>query len=257
MSFTVENIEFYLLVIVRISAFFATAPFFSLNTVPIKVKAGLAIFLGILMISMLDYTPLEYDGVIGYALIVVKDAIAGLILGYVANICTFIINFSGHLIDMEIGFSMAQVFDPATKLQTTVTGNLYSYLVMLLMLVTNMHYYLLSAILDSFKLIPVGNITLKPNLYEIIGQFMSDYFVIGFRIILPIFAAILLINIILGILARVAPQMNMFVVGMQLKIIVGLIIIFLVVDLFPEVADFIFVEMKKMMNLMMAALASS
>lgn len=257
MSFTVENIEFYLLVIVRISAFFATAPFFSMNNVPRKLKVGLAAFLGIMMISMLDYAPLEYNGVIGFGLIVIKDSLVGLILGYIANICTYIINFAGHIIDMEMGFSMAQVFDPATKLQTTVTGNYYSYMVMLLMMATNMHYYLLSAILDSFKIIPVGNITLKANLYEIMGQFMSDYFVIGFRIVLPVFAAILLINIILGILARVAPQMNMFVVGMQLKIIVGLIIIFIVVDMLPEVADFIFVEMKKMMNIMMAALASS
>ncbi|MSS62997.1 flagellar biosynthetic protein FliR [Velocimicrobium porci] len=257
MSFTVENVEFYMLVIVRISAFLAVAPFYSITNVPRKLKVGLATFLGIMMISMIDYTPLKYNGVIGYGLLVVKDAIVGLVLGYMASICTYILNFAGQLIDMEIGFSMAQVLDPTTRLQTTVTGNYYSYMVMLLMMVTNMHYYILSAILDSFRLVPVGDVVLKGSLYEIMGQFMSDYFVIGFRIVLPIFAATLVINVVLGILARVAPQMNMFVIGMQLKIFAGLIILFLMVDMLPQVADFIFKEMKNMMSIMMAALASS
>lgn len=257
MSFTVENVEFYMLVIVRISAFLAVAPFYSITNVPRKLKVGLATFLGIMMISMIDYTPLKYNGVIGYGLLVVKDAIVGLVLGYMASICTYILNFAGQLIDMEIGFSMAQVLDPTTRLQTTVTGNYYSYMVMLLMMVTNMHYYILSAILDSFRLVPVGDVVLEGSLYEIMGQFMSDYFVIGFRIVLPIFAATLVINVVLGILARVAPQMNMFVIGMQLKIFAGLIILFLMVDMLPQVADFIFKEMKNMMSIMMAALASS
>ena len=76
--------------------------------------------------------------------------------------------------------------------------------------------------------------------------FMTDMFVIAFRIVLPIFASIMILNCILGIMAKVAPQMNMFAVGMQMKVLLGLLILFITVSLLPGVADFIFREMKRM-----------
>jgi len=77
--------------------------------------------------------------------------------------------------------------------------------------------------------------------------FMSDYIVIGFRIVLPIFCVVLLLNAVLGILAKVSPQMNMFAVGIQIKILVGLSVIFFTIGMLPGAADFVFEEMKKMM----------
>ena len=82
---------------------------------------------------------------------------------------------------------------------------------------SDMHYFLIDAVVDSYKVIPIGEGIVSPNLYKIFVQYVIDFFVIGFRIILPVFACILVINVILGILARIAPQMNMFVFGMQLK----------------------------------------
>ena len=77
-----------------------------------------------------------------------------------------------------------------------------------------------------------------------VGIIITDYFVIGFRIFLPVFSCILVINIVLGILARIAPQMNMFVIGMQLKIFVGLVVLYFVMNLLPGLCDFIFQEMQ-------------
>ena len=253
LAFTVEQLEFYLLIIVRISAFVATAPFLSNTHVPRKVKAGMAVFLSIMTANAITYEPLEYIGVIGFAGIVIKEAVVGLSLGYIASVCSYIVNFSGQMIDMEIGFSMANMMDPSTHIQSTVTGNFYSYLVMFMMFATNMHYYIIEAILDSFKLVPVGQVVLHEQMYLVAMKFIADYFVIGFRIILPIFAAILLINVVLGVLVRIAPQMNMFVVGMQIKIFVGLIILLLVIEMLPTVTDFIFGEMKEMLRLMIEA----
>lgn len=255
MSFTVENVEFYLMIIVRMSAFVVVAPFFNMSSVPRKVKAGFAVFLGLMMANMLDYTPLTYTGTIGFMALIIKEAVVGLLIGYAASICTYIVNFSGELIDMEIGLSMVNQFDPVSRVQTTITGNLYSYLIMFLLMATNMHYYILSALFDSFKLIPIGSAVIPPTFYELIVRYIVDYFVIGFRIVLPVFATTLLMNIVLGIMAKVAPQMNMFVIGMQLKILVGLIILLLVIELLPQISDFVFTEMKTMINLFMRAMA--
>lgn len=256
MKFTIENLEFYLMLIVRISGFVYTAPFFSFSQVPARVKAGTSIALGILVAGMVEYVPMEYTGVIGYGLFLIKEFLAGVILGFSANICMYILNFAGQLIDMEIGFSMVSMFDPVSKVQTTITGNLYTYLVILMLMVTDMHHYFLRAIVDSFRVVPIGKVQLPANMYEAVLKFMVDYFIIGFRIILPIFAATLLINVVLGVLAKAAPQMNMFIIGMQLKVIVGLAILWMVVDMVPEVSDFIFTEMRGMVTAMMKILSS-
>lgn len=249
MNFTVENLEFILLILVRISAFIFAAPIFNLKNIPVKVKIGLSVFITILLVQVMDYQPLEYTGVIGYASLVLKEAIVGILIGYFANICSTIINFAGQIIDMEIGFSMVQVLDPVSQIQTTISGNFYSYLVTLMLLVTNLHHYLIRAIIDAYTLLPVGGVTISPNIYTLMIKFMTDYFIIGFRIVLPVFASILIVNVVLGILAKIAPQMNMFVIGLQLKIFVGLFILFLIVSLLPAVSDFIFNEMKTMIEL--------
>ncbi|MCR5793228.1 MAG: flagellar biosynthetic protein FliR [Lachnospiraceae bacterium] len=255
MSFTVENLEFFLMIVVRMSTFVYTAPFLSLSSVPHRVKLGISVTLSILMFQMIPYDPLEYTGTVGFAFLVIREAIIGLVLGFCANVCSYIVGLSGQLIDMEIGFSMVNELDPATKITNTITGNYYSYFVMLMLMITDMHYYIISAILDSFQTIPLGTVSFNPRLYEIIQKFMTDYFVIGFRIVLPVFASILLVNIVLGVLSKIAPQINMFVVGMQLKVFIGLFILFLIVGLIPKVSDFIFVEMRTMLNLMTQALA--
>jgi flagellar biosynthetic protein FliR len=131
--------------------------------------------------------------------------------------------------------------------QTTITANLYGYLVLLVMLITNMHHFFIRAIVDSFQLIAIGKVNLNPNLYKLMVHFMTDYFIIGFRIVLPVFAAILIVNTLLAILAKIAPQMNMFVIGMQIKIFVGLIVLAVIMELIPGVADKIFNEMKDLL----------
>jgi len=111
-----------------------------------------------------------------------------------------------------------------------------------------MHHYILTAIYESFVVIPVGKVVINPSIYEVFTQFMVDYFLIGFRIVMPIFATMLLTNTILGILAKISPQMNMFVIGLQLKVFVGIAILFVMIRLLPGVANMIFEEMMDMVR---------
>lgn len=110
-----------------------------------------------------------------------------------------------------------------------------------------MHHYLLRALIDSYEVIPVnGQVFDWNSLAGSMATFMTDMFVIAFRIVLPIFASMMILNCILGIMAKVAPQMNMFSVGMQLKILTGLVIMYLTVFMLPSVSDNIFKEIKTM-----------
>ncbi len=247
MSFTIEYFDFFILILVRISGFIFTAPFFSLQNVPFRIKIGLSVFLAAILFFTVPYTTPEYNTVIEFAVLVIKEVLAGAIMGLFANIAYYILAFAGQIIDMEIGFSMVNELDPMTNIQTTITANLYGYLILLIMFITNMHHYFLRAIIDSFQIIGIGKVNFDPNIYRLMVQFITDYFFIGFRIVLPIFAAILIVNTILAILAKIAPQLNMFVVGMQIKIFVGLIVLAMIMELVPAVADNIFNEMKKLL----------
>jgi flagellar biosynthetic protein FliR len=193
--------------------------------------------------------------VIEFATLLINEALAGLIIGFFTNISYYIMSFAGHIIDMDIGFSMVNEFDPVSNIQTTISSNFYLYLVMLILLVTNLHHYIITAISDTFKIMPVGKVMIKPEIYLLMVSFIKDYFIIGFRIVMPVFAALLLLNSILAILAKIAPQMNMFVIGMQLKVLFGLVVLVLLVAFIPNISDFLFDEMFVMMKSAIRALS--
>jgi flagellar biosynthetic protein FliR len=154
------------------------------------------------------------------------------------------------MIDMDIGLSMATEFNQDMATESTLSGNLYYYVIMLLLIATNLHAYLLRAIADTFSVIPIGQQVFNwDSLLTSMTQYMGDLFELGFRIFLPFFATIMILNCVLGIMAKVAPQLNMFSVGMQLKLLAGFTVLFLTVYLLPGVADLIFREMKMMVRL--------
>lgn len=248
MTFTLADFEILFLIIVRMSGFIYTAPLFSLKNIPVRVKAGFSIFISIILFYTLPISEVEYIGIIGYAILVLKEAIAGALMGLFSNIAYQILAFAGQIMDMEIGFSMINQLDPVTRIQTSITSNFYSYLVFLIMIVTNLHHHLLKAVVDSYQVIGLGEAFFPPNMYRLMVRFIIDYFIIAMRIVLPIFAAILIVNTILGILAKVAPQMNMFVIGMQLKVLVGLIVLYFIIGLTPSIADFIYNEMMELLQ---------
>ena len=212
--------------------------------VPRKVKAGFALCLTVLVYSLFPDMTVEYNGMIDYAIIVVEEMIVGILLGAVSSFCVQIIMFAGKIIDMDIGISMAQLYDPTTRMQVGIMGNFYYYMLMLLLIISGMHRFLIEAIVETYNVIPIGGVKFSGAIYSTVIQFMTDYFVIGFRIALPVFATTLLLNCILAILARIAPQMNMFVVGMQLKIFVGIFVILFTIGMLPAVSNFILEEIQ-------------
>lgn len=248
MSITLEQLEFFFVIIVRISGFIYTAPFFGLKNVPMRVKIGLSVGLAVIMFYVLPYEPLVYSGTIGFAILVAEEMLAGVILGFFANITYQILAFAGQLLDMEVGFSMVNEIDPVTSAQVTVSGNMYSYAVMLMMMITYMHHYLLEALIDSYTMVPIGTVAVNPLIYSVGVKFLADYFVLAFRIVLPVFAAMLIVNTVLAILARVAPQLSMFVIGIQLKVFVGLAVMVIMIKMLPGIAELIFDEMLEVMR---------
>lgn len=239
-----DQFELLILILMRMASFVFAAPFFNTANTPQRLKVGLSFFLSFLVYTLHPDMNVEYNGLIEYAGLIVMEVMVGILLGAMASFCVQIIHFAGKLIDMDIGISMAQLYDPTTRMQVGIMGNFYYYMLMLLLIISGMHRFLIEAIVETYNVIPIGGVKFSGAIYSTVIQFMTDYFVIGFRIALPVFATTLLLNCILAILARIAPQMNMFVVGMQLKIFVGIFVILFTIGMLPAVSNFILEEIQ-------------
>lgn len=249
-EFSLAGFEYFLLIFARIASFMNTAPIFGQSAMPQRTKVGLSFCVTVVLYNVISHPELNYESVVGFALLVAKEVLTGVMIGFAANICSYIVLLAGNVIDMDIGLSMATEFNPEMNSQVTITGNIYNYFVMLLLIISDMHTYVLRAACDSFQLVPIAGAVFQwDSLLLTMVKYIIDLFVIGFRIFLPFFACIMVLNCILGIMAKVAPQMNMFAVGMQLKVLVGLTVLFLTIYLLPHIASFIYDEIKTMVVL--------
>lgn len=255
-SFNSNNLEYFLLILVRISVFVYMAPFFSTKGVPARVKVGFSFFMALLIYSTIPVIPkLEYSTVWGYAMLVLKEAATGAIIGLSAVLSTMILSFAGRIIDMETGMSMANLMDPTTNEMSSISGVIYQYMVTLMLLITGMYQYIIKALAETYELIPVcGAVFNSDKLLAAMTDFMTAYMSIGFRVCLPIFSIMLLLNAVLGIMTKVARQINMFSVGMQIKVLTGLVTLFITAGMIPTITDWIFTGVKTTMVAMVSAL---
>lgn len=247
LSFSYEDLQFFLLILMRVTSFIYVAPFFGMNNTPHRVKIGLGVMISVVLYGVVDRPDINFDTETEYAIIVMKEVLTGLLIGYGAQLCTTIATLAGRIVDTEAGLAMAQVFDVNTRENVSISAGIYQYSIMLILIGSGMYRYLIMALRDSFTLIPVaGAVFNQDKLVSAFADFFSQFMSIGFRLALPVFCCILMLNAILGILAKVAPQMNMFAVGIQLKVLTGLTILYVSIFMIPQSAELVYDEMKRM-----------
>ncbi len=248
-DFSYGDLEIFLLILVRVASFVYVCPFFGGRQTPNLVKIGFSFLLSVMLYGVSPFEAPDYNTVIGFTVIILKEVMAGFLIGYAVQICEQIASFAGTVVDMQIGLSMVSIMDPTTNEQVTITGSLYSQVLTMMLILTGMYQYILRALADTFKLIPINSAVINSDrLLESILVFLRDYIVIGFRICLPIFIITFITNVVLGVLAKVSPQMNMFAVGIQIKICVGLMIMFITVSMLNDASNFVFINMKELME---------
>jgi flagellar biosynthetic protein FliR len=159
----------------------------------------------------------------------------GLSIGFIAYMVFTAIYVAGEIIDMQIGFGVVNVMDPISNIQVPVSSNLYFIISMLLFLSMNGHHVLIKALFDSFTTLPLGTAQFDASLADGLMKAFSTIFATGFKIAAPIVAAILITDIALGTVSRMVPQLNIFVIGMPLKVFVGFLIMLITIPMFVTV----------------------
>ncbi|MCL2188138.1 MAG: flagellar biosynthetic protein FliR [Defluviitaleaceae bacterium] len=223
-----EQIDVFMLVLVRTLAFFIILPIVSGMSIPMIVRINVSVIIGAAIFSSGLVSEAVYAPTIGgFTMMVVMEFAAGFMLGYMVFFVFSIILFVGHILDFMMGFAMVNMVDPLLQIQVPIVGNFFFMAVMALMIVTGGLANFIEAFVASFMVLPLGAANILDNqdiAVFVVGQ-MTAFLIIGVQIALPIMGALTVINVALGIMVKASPQMNVFVIGMPLKILVGLFLL--------------------------------
>ncbi|WP_046175042.1 flagellar biosynthetic protein FliR [Domibacillus indicus] len=252
MTELIPDVSVFLLILVRVSAFFVTMPLFSYRTIPAQHRIAFSIVLAWTMYYSIDAAPFEING--EYVLLVLKEAVTGLLIGLAAFIVLSAVQIAGGFIDFQMGFAIANVIDPQTGVQSPLMGQ-YLYMFSLLMLLAlNGHHLILDGIFYSYEFIPIDQLYLSFGSGEAayyMARTLSSVFLIAFQMAMPVVAVLFLTDVMLGVVARTVPQLNIFVVGFPLKIGVAFIVVFIVIGvIFTLVRDLFGMMLYTMRDLM-------
>ena len=234
----IPKISVLLLIFVRVSAFFVTIPLFSYKTIPSQLKIVLAFVLSWMMYYTFSIEAFTING--DYLLLVLKEAIVGLVLGLVVYIVFSAVQIAGGFIDFQMGFAMANIVDPQTGAQSPLMGQFFNFLLLLVFLAINGHHLVLDGIFYSYQFMPIDQFFPKFGDAESVEYIMKLFvavFAIAFQMSAPIIATLFLVTLALGITGKTVPQLNIFVVGFPIKIAVGFILLITMMGVMVEVME--------------------
>ncbi|REK67260.1 MAG: flagellar biosynthetic protein FliR [Cohnella sp.] len=249
----------FLLVLCRISSFIVVAPVFSTRTVPGTFKIGLAFFIAVIVFLNVGFDD-RVTADANYILAVMKEVLAGLLIGFVAYLFFTVVQTAGSFMDMQMGLGVANIVDPLTGMSAPLLGNLKFMLMILVFLNINGHHYLISAIMDSYRWLPLDNHFFQTvyggSLTAFLSRTFADTFMLALQVSAPLVVAMFLTDVGLALLTRAAPQFHVFVIGIPVKIMIGLAVLILVMPgigvVFQTLFDHMYDALEKLFVILQA-----
>lgn len=226
----------------RIGAAFAAAPVFGARTIPVRARIILAILVTlVIQVSLPEMPPLDPFTAAGMAL-VVQQLVIGLTMGFILQISFATVVMAGQVIATTMGLGFASAIDPQNGIQVTMLGQFYIIVATLLFLAIDGHLLFLQVIVDTFVLLPVGNLALSPEIFFNAVGFASRMFLWATILALPAITGVLLVNLGFGVMTKAAPQLNIFSLGFPMAIIAGFLLMLLAIPGFIPVLSEFFME---------------
>lgn len=218
----INNIELFFIILSRISGFFITVPIFSSRNIPAVLKSLIISLVSLVLFIVLMPKFSYISTTLGTLVLqIVIQFFLGVTMGYVVNIVFAAIQLAGQAIDMQMGFGIVNVVDPQSGMQMPLIGIFKYLLALLVFLFINGHHYLLDSLHKSFILIPLGSSVSFVTAVPLLLKSFAGMFVIALQIAVPVVGAVFISDWVLGFMARTVPQLNIFMVGLPIKIIIG------------------------------------
>lgn len=231
---TFPDINQWMLVYLRAVALLTVFPLFSMASIPVKFRMALAALLALLVSPTLPHAVPWPDTLLGSVGLMAMEIGIGLTLGSICRLVFYILEFAGSLISMEIGLNMAIVLNPAGQGRSELPGMLLFYLGAILFLSLDLHHWLLLGFQTTYQFLPPGGAHIEGALIEDLMQRTSQVFQGGLLMAAPIIAVSFLINLVFSILGRAVPQMNIFIESFSFRILAGLLVLGMTLNLMAE-----------------------
>ncbi|MDR0943709.1 MAG: flagellar biosynthetic protein FliR [Ruminococcus sp.] len=232
MDLIADNAHVILLVFMRVTGATSFAPVISRQNIPLAVRAGLGLLITVIVSSVMPVGVFDVDidfpaGI--YFLMLIREALIGIILGMITNFFFLMILLSGEIIDMQSGLGMARVFDPGTSMQMSLYGTMYMIMLYFIYIATDSHLTYIQIIVESFEMVPLGDGGFSPDLASHAFNVFTDAFLLGVKLTLPIMIAEIAVQFAVGILMKSVPQIQIMVLNIEIKVVLALFLMFLII----------------------------
>ncbi len=219
------QIRVYLLVLIRVSVILFMMPVFSSNVFPNRLKTGLALVVALLFYPVVHVDVSRFPMSVGATgLLIAGEAMTGLTLGLCLRMFFASVQLAGQVIGFQMGFAMINVIDPQTGANVSIMDQLGYWVCVLVFLLLNGHHIMFLAVIDSFRLVPVGFFAMQKVMMAKIVELGGQMFLLAVKIGAPVIASLLFVSVGFGLIAKFSPQMNVMIVAFPLKIVAGLIL---------------------------------
>ena len=243
-TFDMNQYLIFLLASCRTAGVIFFNPIFGRNSVPAIMKVGLSLAIAMFAVFELGTTQVINYSALEFIAAMLQGFVIGIVIGFIMTLFLSVFQLGGEVMDMQMGLSMASMYDPATRANISVTGNLLTSMYVLIFFISNAHLALFTVVIQSFQVIPLGVGQLSNQVAVYFIELMYYIFLYAVQLSLPIIVTEIIAEFAVGILMRLVPNINVFVINIQIKVIIGLIIILTII---PALANF----MTKMNLLMM------
>lgn len=239
----------------RASGMIMSAPIFQSRNIPPQVKVvlafGLALLVAPFIVGVIDFKQYTF-GMAVFTLL--QELLIGLIMGFMINLTMYAIQIAGYFFDVQMGFSMINILDPTTGSQIPLMGQINYIMASLIFLAINGHHTVITSFIQSYQVIRPGMFLVKKEAIGVFVMAFSNMFYLGFKIGIPIMGTIFLTDVAMGIIAKLIPQINVFMIGFPVKIILGLIMVIFLIPVYLMLIEATFSnsgDTFKMMRLML------
>ena len=249
------NPGYFVLIVFRVGGLIFASPIFGRVKIPAIAKIAFITSLGFLFFTIFPQTePLVFSSVMGFVLLAAMELLLGMALAFVTNIFFSLVSFTaGQLIDMQIGFGIVNVFDIQNNTQIPMMGNLLNLMMLMMFFAVNGHLRLIELVFLTMEGLPIGTPVLSAAVGYMAVQVFVRAFLLGVMMALPILASGLTLEIAFGMMMRAVPQIHMFVVGIPLKVIVGLVVFMFSLPVFIGFTNRVFSDLFFSIDEMFAA----
>lgn len=228
----VEQFQAFAVCTARVAGFLSAIPVFFSSSSPGRVRAGLTVAISLVLFPLLSPFVANVDfRVPSFLLLVVNETLLGMLIGLVARLIFTSVEYGGTVIGYQMGFAAANIFDPQNQRQTALISQFQNVFAILLFLSLDVHHYFIYAAVHSYELLPPGNLNFSGEAIPYLIDLSSRMFMLGAQFSAPVLVILLLSGLILGILARTFPQLNVFLLSFPLNIFISFTVIALTLGL--------------------------